>query len=429
MKISVLIPTHIGREIYVEKILKSLVNQSFSDFEVIICDNDDSKINIPNFVNHYSKHLNLTYKINENNIGPKKNISKLLSLAKGEYVNIIMSDDLIDKDFLKHTVNILDNNKNVSLVFGKRKLIDEFDKILENPNYFFLENSNSGIVDKKKLLEETISFKWFPGEPSNFLFRNNILDPTTAFDSISGNKDYSYAGSYDLILYIKLLNAGEIYFEKKAISYIREFEGRSIKTLDTGSYCMLDYFYFARDAYILGLIERNEYLKMFYKISEFIYSKLKNKEIKNFKKPFYTAKYISEILLKMEKEINENNTIENLGKMALFILNHELSLNILETLLVSDKQFYCYGTGTFAERFFKKHPALKEKISHFIDSDLKKEGHIFLGKKIIHSDNFCLKENEYILILSSFFKEIESFLTEKGFVQNEQFFSISQMTL
>ena len=138
---------------------------------------------------------------------------------------------------------------------------------------------------------------------------------------------------------------------------------------------------------------------------------------------------MSKIINYMENEINMENSTEQLGKMALTILKYELALNIIDTVLHIDKQFYCYGTGTFAKRFFLKNPTLFEKVTCFIDSDLNKEGKAFLGKPIVHINNVILNEKECILILSSFNNEIEKLLVNKGYLENEQFFSISQIAL
>ena len=92
--ISVVMATYNG-ERYVEKQLQSILNQSLMPDEVIIRD-DGSNDSTVQIVQEFIKKHNLSsweIKINEENLGYRKNFANLLSLANGDYIFLSDQDD------------------------------------------------------------------------------------------------------------------------------------------------------------------------------------------------------------------------------------------------------------------------------------------------------------------------------------------------
>lgn len=90
-KFSVIIPTY-NRSNALERCLDSLVNQTFKDFEVVVCD-DGSVDDTVSVIKQFQNKLNLTYSYNENWGGPAKPRNLGIHLAKGEYICFLDSDD------------------------------------------------------------------------------------------------------------------------------------------------------------------------------------------------------------------------------------------------------------------------------------------------------------------------------------------------
>lgn len=83
--ISIAMTTYNGEK-YLREQLDSILNQTFSDFELIICD-DCSKDATVKILEEYSlKDKRVRYFVNEKNLGFKKNFEKAISLCSGEYV-------------------------------------------------------------------------------------------------------------------------------------------------------------------------------------------------------------------------------------------------------------------------------------------------------------------------------------------------------
>lgn len=99
MEISIIVPIY-NVEKYIFKCLESIVNQSFTDFEVILVDDgstDNSSIICNKFVTEDSR-FKYFYK-NNGGLSDARNYG--LNYAKGKYVVFIDSDDFIEKKYLE----------------------------------------------------------------------------------------------------------------------------------------------------------------------------------------------------------------------------------------------------------------------------------------------------------------------------------------
>lgn len=90
---SVLIPLYNNSD-YIEGCVKSVINQSFQNFEIIIiddCSQDRSYENVKKISEVYGEKVKV-YK-NEKNLGVYKTLNKCLELSNGQYICILGSDD------------------------------------------------------------------------------------------------------------------------------------------------------------------------------------------------------------------------------------------------------------------------------------------------------------------------------------------------
>ncbi|MFA7658463.1 MAG: glycosyltransferase [Candidatus Gastranaerophilaceae bacterium] len=99
MKLSVIIPVHNGEK-HLERCLKSIVNQTFADMEIIIVNDgstDDSRQICENFV-EFDKRIVL---INQANKGLSGARNAGITIAKGDYVGFVDGDDWVDLNFFE----------------------------------------------------------------------------------------------------------------------------------------------------------------------------------------------------------------------------------------------------------------------------------------------------------------------------------------
>ena len=111
-KISVLIPLYNRRQ-YAEDCINSALNQTFSDFEIIIRD-DASTDGVFEFVkNRYAKEISagkIKLFFNEKNLGEALTVSRLLRDATGKYLTILHNDDIYMPQALQHLYEVAEKN-------------------------------------------------------------------------------------------------------------------------------------------------------------------------------------------------------------------------------------------------------------------------------------------------------------------------------
>lgn len=117
--VSVIIPFY-NRFDLLDTSLNSVAQQSFTDYEVILVDdNSDEKIDLRNYIDIFWDKL-IFHRLGENS-GPGYARSEGRKLAKGKYVAYLDSDDEWEVDFLSKTVEVLETSK-ASMVFCNTKI-------------------------------------------------------------------------------------------------------------------------------------------------------------------------------------------------------------------------------------------------------------------------------------------------------------------
>lgn len=173
-KVSVCIPTY-NRSNYLQYSLNSVLNQSYQDFELIICD-DASTDNTPEIVSQFNDHR-IKYLRHPQNIGRSKNMRSGFAQSQGEYFMKFDDDDAITKEFLSKTIAILDNNKNVDFVCTNHWIIDANNRrnesaTRENSEKWGKNKIQEGII--KDLLTETFEYQSL--QVGSTLFRKKCLE-------------------------------------------------------------------------------------------------------------------------------------------------------------------------------------------------------------------------------------------------------------
>jgi len=131
-KISVLMPVYNTKEEYLRESIESILNQTFTDFELVIVD-DGSKNDIEKIVSSYNDSRIRFYK-NEENYGVSKTRNKLMDLSTGEYIAFQDSDDISLPERLNKEVYFLEKHPTISIVGTWLKVFPN-GRILKNIPY------------------------------------------------------------------------------------------------------------------------------------------------------------------------------------------------------------------------------------------------------------------------------------------------------
>lgn len=122
--VSVLMLTY-NRENLVSRAIKSILNQTYRDFEYIIVDNGstDKSGQIADTYAEKDSRIRVIHR-ERGNIGAGRNTA--LDAARGEYLTFIDDDDWAEPDFLEFLLNLLEETKtDVSICGAADKVFDE----------------------------------------------------------------------------------------------------------------------------------------------------------------------------------------------------------------------------------------------------------------------------------------------------------------
>lgn len=175
--ISILIPVF-NREKLITDTIKSALNQTYSNIEIIIVDNNssDNTWEILNSLKAEDERIKIFR--NETNVGPHKNWKKCIELANGEYSKILWSDDKIESTFLEETFNILNTYKDIGFVITS--VITETMKT--GKVYWEYKFNRNEFISSHNYIKEMLSLGRYPLSPGCALFRTNDLKNNLVID-------------------------------------------------------------------------------------------------------------------------------------------------------------------------------------------------------------------------------------------------------
>jgi len=173
-KISVIMSSY-NHEKFICEAIKSVLNQSFQDFEFLIID-DNSSDKTFEVINSFKDSRVKIFK-NDKNLGMVVNTNYLISKAKGEFIAIINSDDFWEPTKLQKQFDFLNKNPNYGACFSLANIVNENGKAIKNNiqdslkyldldrfgflNYFFYNNNPlcyPSVLISKKVFDKNIFF-------------------------------------------------------------------------------------------------------------------------------------------------------------------------------------------------------------------------------------------------------------------------------
>jgi len=128
--VTVLMTVYNG-EPYLEKAIRSILDQSFQDFEFLIIDNastDGSRAVVSSFKDPRIQHIS-----NPMNLGPPRALNQGLRLAVGEYVARMDADDVALPDRLARQVDFMQCNPLCAALGTQATFIDHADRKIYTP--------------------------------------------------------------------------------------------------------------------------------------------------------------------------------------------------------------------------------------------------------------------------------------------------------
>ncbi|NLU91937.1 glycosyltransferase family 2 protein [Chitinophaga sp. Ak27] len=171
-------------EAYIEKAIQSVLNQSFTNFELLII-NDGSTDRTLDIIRQFTDpRIRLVH--NDGNKGLTFTRNRGIEEAKGQYIAILDCDDIALPDRLKTQISFLASHPDIAICGGQAIAIDESGEQTGNLNVIAGDNISPELVFHNTFINSTLIIK-----------RSAMLEA-------GGYRDYSPAEDYDLSYRISL---------------------------------------------------------------------------------------------------------------------------------------------------------------------------------------------------------------------------------
>ena len=181
--ISVIIPVY-EVEKYIEKCLDSVINQTYTNLEIILVE-DGSKDNSSKICDEYAKKDKRIQVIHKENAGVSSARNTGLDKANGKYIAFIDSDDYVDKEYIEYLYNeITKNNADISIC----GTID----IDENENVCKESKKIEKTLNLEETLQELLQEKYYSSVVWAKMYKAELAKKVKFNENLKIAEDFDY---------------------------------------------------------------------------------------------------------------------------------------------------------------------------------------------------------------------------------------------
>lgn len=373
--ISIIIPVY-NVEKYLRECLGSILNQTFTDFEVI-CVNDGSTDSSLKILEEYSQKDSRFKIINQEKQGAGAARNNGLKYAQGEFVQFLDSDDYFEPTMLEEMYNKA-REFDADLVVCSAKKVNEFGDVIENSNPQWPIKLDITPIDT------VFNWKDFPDIildmfcviPWNKLCKREMLVKNYLnFQNLSSSNDVSFGHK------VKICAERIVVFESQLINYRYNHPKSISKT---------------RAENIINVAHSAKEIKDFL-IRKGIFEKLEKSFIKTYNNHF-RAEISQSSDIQYHKFKNELKTLyPEFCKIFPNVLKYDLiTLEYLNNF-IGNKQVYLWGASNFLKKLLEKEEKANPNILGIIDKNEATWGKSF-GNYKIHSPKILDKKTTNVLV-------------------------------
>jgi len=225
--VSVVIPTY-NRADLVLKAIKSVLGQTFTDFEVLVCD-DGSTDNTEEAIKSIN-HGKIRY-LKQENKGPGAARNLGIKHARGEIISFLDSDDLWLSDHLKYVVEFFELYLEAGMVYTNSEIVFSDDSRRQDIDYSYKRIEIPHAEKKKRFwLYDGLVFDYY-------LERHMNATPCTSvkrevFDAV-GMFNEEMSSAQDMEMWIRIANKFRVGVVKKVTVHILAQKNSISETVST----------------------------------------------------------------------------------------------------------------------------------------------------------------------------------------------------
>ena len=377
--VSVIIPVYNGEK-YIEKCLKSLIDQSLKDIQ-IICVNDGSTDNTLSILNQFASKDNRIKVISTDNRGQGSARNTALKEANGEYISFIDADDWINENALELLYNKAKSDDLDMLIYQMVNYIDDSKKYIETDLY------NHTCFENNSINENTVfNYK----DTEQFLFEIPVCPVSKLYkkEFLESNYLQFPEGMFfedNAFFYNSYLKCERVGFLKKQLYYRRRHEDSVTQRFDKKKFDIVK----ATNKVLDIFLENNQYSLYQEQLINHTFSMILewfNKSPLNLKDEFF---YIIKRDFKGFNDLKDDFR-NNLKEEHLLIFNsmdnNDHILDFLTEYKISSADYEIYDNGIYYPLNSKEYDDYKnnEINSDLRDSKISVVVPIFNNETLIH---------------------------------------------
>ena len=205
-----IIVTYYKKKKYILKCLKSIFNQSYKNFEVILVFDDDDKNEYDYIKNLKKKFKKIIIYKNKRNLGAGESRNIGIKISRGAYIAFLDSDDEWHKDKLKKQMKFMIKNS----------------YSISHTSYNIVNETNKFIAKRKaKTLDHAMLLKSCDIGLSSVIMKRKLFNKNIKFANIKTKEDY--------VLWLNLTKSGKnIYgFNKTLLTWRKNENSLSSSTI------------------------------------------------------------------------------------------------------------------------------------------------------------------------------------------------------
>jgi glycosyltransferase involved in cell wall biosynthesis len=223
VSLSIVMPVKNGMP-FISKTIESVLNQSYSDFELIISD-DNSQDGTREFLDSISdSRVSITSP--KTSLKVDKHWTFVTQLASAKYIKLLCADDILTEGSIDRQMNALLANPALDIAVSSRSIIDSLGKrILKKHGRAGLVGEVSGLSVLERCFKSGTNIL---GEPSGLIFKGEMLKKHLPWDG-------KFPYMLDFELYTRLLPEASVVFLDTVDSEFR-IHGSSISSKERKSH-------------------------------------------------------------------------------------------------------------------------------------------------------------------------------------------------
>lgn len=178
--ISILVPTYNTPINFLREMIDSVVNQSYSNWQLCIADGSEGNKELEAILEEYAKKdSRIVYNLLDKNRGISENTNGALDIATGDYIGLLDHDDLLTPDALYRVVEALNEDEWDIVYTDEDKITSDLKKVMD-PHF-----KPDFSIDLFRVHNYITHF---------FVVKKEVLDKAGRFD-----KTYDGAQDYDIM--------------------------------------------------------------------------------------------------------------------------------------------------------------------------------------------------------------------------------------